>query len=979
MKNITYINAGAGSGKTYTLTETLCNLIAGNKCSVAEIIMTTFTEKAAADLRLETKKKLLKNNKFQEAAEIENATIGTVHSIAFEYIKRYWYKLGISASVAAIDDTQKTNIIKSLLSTVVTEEDINAFSVYAETFKLKQQKSTKYNYDFWRGILGNLIDKATAFDVTNIAKSEEKSLELAKKFFDSQDHSEMYYDCIKRIFAIYKRCYKQYDLYKKRHNVIEFNDMESMFLTLLEDEEVKADIKSSIKYVFVDEFQDSNPKQIRIFDRLSELVVHSYWVGDPKQAIYGFRACDTRLVESVMQYVQDKSEPKNIHFEYTNLPKSRRSVEPLVKNTNTVFTAVFSGMKDVALTPHRTEELPVPSIIHWDARKQDGVNAKGQPKIKCNADDAFNAIAFKVYKMLKGEETPCLVYDDGSLRPIRPSDIAILTLKNDAADDAAKALRRYGIPVKISSQVAGDSIEIRFVMLLLNYLLHTDAELLKAEIAHLYCDLPTEQILNGAVADISAIENLCRQLANLPVSAIVRQLILKLDLLHSCGKWGNAAERQQNLIALMNHAEQYDSACAQTGEAASIDSYLSKLEEGFEKGDLFCQNGVNVMTYHKSKGLQWPIVILCSLDSSELSEELLIKRFTNGVTAMRTVDPSPGNFYSEYYLLCMPPYLYGNKKLDDSIFDAVIHDSGFVKYQQLQIEEKQHLIYVGATRARDYMITVSKKGGKLTLLQEIGIDSSISKDVEDPQTIWGEGTIGINGEIIMPEDKVAILPDDTYGLLPQNSSAPSRTLKYVQPSKYENAELVKRVSVNLRYPANIAKASRIDVGTTTQYDTLGTCIHNFMAVYNQDLSREANIETATQIINAFRLANILPKPEQVVHAAEQLYIWMEQTYGKAKKIEHEVPFYIETEEGQIISGEIDLLWYTQDDECVLLDFKNYPGAISNLLKPENEKYAGKYAPQLHLYKQVLDENNISTQAVLVYYAILGGVVEFKFN
>ena len=193
------------------------------------------------------------------------------------------------------------------------------------------------------------------------------------------------------------------------------------------------------------------------------------------------------------------------------------------------------------------------------------------------------------------------------------------------------------------------------------------------------------------------------------------------------------------------------------------------------------------------------------------------------------------------------------------------------------------------------------------------------------------------------------------------------------------AELVKRVSVNLRYPADIAKASRIDVGTTTQYDTLGTCIHNFMAVYNQDQSREANIETATQIINAFRLANILPKPEQVVHAAEQLYIWMEQTYGKAKKIEHEVPFYIETEEGQIISGEIDLLWYTQDDECVLLDFKNYPGAISNLLKPENEKYAGKYAPQLHLYKQVLDENNISTQAVLVYYAILGGVVEFKFN
>ena len=49
MKNITYINAGAGSGKTYKLTETLSDLIKADKCSVAEIIMTTFTEKAAAD------------------------------------------------------------------------------------------------------------------------------------------------------------------------------------------------------------------------------------------------------------------------------------------------------------------------------------------------------------------------------------------------------------------------------------------------------------------------------------------------------------------------------------------------------------------------------------------------------------------------------------------------------------------------------------------------------------------------------------------------------------------------------------------------------------------------------------------------------------------------------------------------------------------------------------------------------------------
>ena len=134
----------------------------------------------------------------------------------------------------------------------------------------------------------------------------------------------------------------------------------------------------------------------------------------------------------------------------------------------------------------------------------------------------------------------------------------------------------------------------------------------------------------------------------------------------------------------------------------------------------------------------------------------------------------------------MPPYLYGNKKPDGSIFDAVIHDAGFVKYQQLQIEEKQHLIYVGATRARDYMITVSKKGGQLKLLQEIGIESSITKTITDAQTIWGKGATGINGEIIMPEETVTIASEKTYGLLPHNSATPPHTPKYLQPSPREN-------------------------------------------------------------------------------------------------------------------------------------------------------------------------------------------------
>jgi hypothetical protein len=71
------------------------------------------------------------------------------------------------------------------------------------------------------------------------------------------------------------------------------------------------------------------------------------------------------------------------------------------------------------------------------------------------------------------------------------------------------------------------------------------------------------------------------------------------------------------------------------------------------------------------------------------------------------------------------------------------------------------------------------------------------------------------------------------------------------------------------------------------------------------------------------------------------------------------------------------LWYLSENECVLLDFKNYPGAISNILNNDDEKYAGKYAPQLQLYKHVLESNRINVKSVLIYYTVLGCIIELK--
>ncbi|MBP5203051.1 MAG: UvrD-helicase domain-containing protein, partial [Candidatus Methanomethylophilaceae archaeon] len=91
MKNIQYINAGAGSGKTWTLTDKLAQLIQDGKTTPSRVILTTFTDPAAEEFRQKARVKLVEKGLHDRAAELDSAMIGTVHSVALRYIRKYWY------------------------------------------------------------------------------------------------------------------------------------------------------------------------------------------------------------------------------------------------------------------------------------------------------------------------------------------------------------------------------------------------------------------------------------------------------------------------------------------------------------------------------------------------------------------------------------------------------------------------------------------------------------------------------------------------------------------------------------------------------------------------------------------------------------------------------------------------------------------------------------------------------------------------
>ena len=91
MKNVTYINASAGSGKTYRLTHQLAELIKDRKVKPDQIVMTTFTVKASNEMKEEAKKVLYEEGLFTQAAQLDQAMIGTIHSVANSLIRKYWF------------------------------------------------------------------------------------------------------------------------------------------------------------------------------------------------------------------------------------------------------------------------------------------------------------------------------------------------------------------------------------------------------------------------------------------------------------------------------------------------------------------------------------------------------------------------------------------------------------------------------------------------------------------------------------------------------------------------------------------------------------------------------------------------------------------------------------------------------------------------------------------------------------------------
>ena len=104
--NIHFISAGAGSGKTYTITEQLEALLSTGQVSPAGVIATTFTKLAAGELKERVRSKLIEAGKLAVANQMEQSLIGTVNGVCGELLRRFAFEAGMPPDQQVLDEKQ---------------------------------------------------------------------------------------------------------------------------------------------------------------------------------------------------------------------------------------------------------------------------------------------------------------------------------------------------------------------------------------------------------------------------------------------------------------------------------------------------------------------------------------------------------------------------------------------------------------------------------------------------------------------------------------------------------------------------------------------------------------------------------------------------------------------------------------------------------------------------------------------------------
>ena len=525
--------------------------------------------------------------------------------------------------------------------------------------------------------------------------------------------------------------HKAYDEAKKEQGIMDFSDLEHLCLALLvepgtEDDpkpsEVALELQDTFKEIMVDEYQDTNGVQETIINLISR-VDNRFYVGDVKQAIYSFRMADSSLFMNKYNtygLMNDAVERR------IDLAKNFRSHENILTTTNFIFYQIMTqeaaeldyGEKESLIPGRIVEDAPSDWVggaveLHLldtsdtnrsDETDGDSETAGDEPE---NNERELDFIIQKIKELHASKKR--VQNADGSFRQIQWRDFAVLRRSLAGwGTRAVAAMRQAGIPAVVNERDGYfEAQEIQLLLSLLQIIDNPEQDLPMAAVLHsglvgldanelgalrltgdgslwsvmpLYSEQDQDERLLQFIAHIERWRTLSRRHG---VADLLWDIYETLDYVNYVGAMPNGLVRRANVMALYERAKGFESSGFR-----GLFRFLRFVESLRDSNqDMAVANVVTeaddvvrLMTIHKSKGLEFPVVFLSGVqkkfNTMDFNSPLLVDK--NGGIGLKGYYPDIRVSYPSM------PWLYCKS----------------IKSDAMKAEE-QRILYVALTRARD--------------------------------------------------------------------------------------------------------------------------------------------------------------------------------------------------------------------------------------------------------------------------------------
>ena len=1044
MGTLRVVRAGAGSGKTHDLCEHIAERVAAG-LDPARLLATTFTRKAAAELKGRIQARLLAHagltpgDRLAKAERLELAAIGTVHSVGHQLLTRYALHVGLSPRLTILEEAGSARVLRDVLAqmdarpwetlaqigqrfSLGSPQDLalelldakRSNNISDQTFRAHMETSGRRLSKLMApqgpgaqactfDALYGLVDRAlAALDrITDGVKKTEDAKTALRRLVARRSHAwrdfveagrleagkrsgadaaleemrraaatvflspDLHRDLQQFLARLTNQTLalaEAYADFKRERGLLDFTDLEVWFLRLLTNPELAASLQADLDLVTVDEFHDTNPLQLAIFQRLRALVPSSRWVGDAKQSIYGFRGADPELIHAVWDAVPEGDRER--------LPKNYRSQAGLVQLVGRLFRPVFG--EEVVLDPDRPGAPR--GIERW-------VIEAG------NIEEEFAALATGIAQ-LRNEGCP--------LR-----NIAILARTNDNAKAIGTACKHLAIPALLELPGLVSTREGALSLAGLRLVADRYDSLAAATIMHLLSD-PREETPSWLAARLRSIspDSDCHHMGDgqdgvfqpppwagnpllarleaidhrtLPPSVIVQRVIDALEAGNHLRTWGEVAKRAANLDMLVVTALEYEQEAREVRSAATLSGLIAHLEGlAAEERDAtrppYGIDAVSILTYHGSKGLEWPVVILTGLNFGRVPE-MWKPVVTGGDPGAE--DPLAGRMVRYW------PWPFGDLQKTSVLDSLDLQEAALASPEGREAEgraaaESLRLLYVGFTRAQDKVVLVhrEKRYGWLKGLPDV--DALLP-----PDAVQGEHPLeGIETTYVLRRLQAAVVEELVRAsaremwLIPLQAAGDvsEPIARYHNPSLVEAAEV--RASVTVEpLPGQAIFPPKMD---EVQGEALGNAVHAYLCALPsiRGLEESQRHQVALRSLKGFGAEQFLGATDLVV-IGERLEGWIGARYPDATW-HTEVPVTAPRPGGGQWNGVVDLLLRLPGGEVVVVDHKSSP-----IRREQCEAKAVTFAGQLAAYREVLEAQGIDVRGMLVHFPIASAMVRME--